>query len=221
MSEDTENMNQENQNDPENSINNEDDLSPEKEKSILMDKAKLMGLRVSNNIGLDTLRDRVREAQEGNMTQNDEGNQGTQQTSINPLASSSPSKTGKTKTLRQHIHDEQMKLVRIRVTCMNPRKADLPGEIVTVANEFLGTVRKFVPYGEATEDGYHVPYCIYTQLKARKFWQTRTIKERRTGTERVETTEAREFSLEILPPLTQEELDRLAVSQSAAGSFSN
>jgi hypothetical protein len=35
----------------------------------------------------------------------------------------------------------------------------------------------------------------------------------------VQTNWAKEFSLEVLPPLTQEELDRLAAAQIAAGSI--
>jgi hypothetical protein len=114
-----------------------------------------------------------------------------------------------------------MKLVRLRITNLDPKKKDLPGEIITVANRYLGTVRKYIPFGEVTDNGYHVPYCIYTELQSRQFLNIRTIKDQRTGTNRIETTLAREFALEILPPLTKEELDRLATSQIAAGTSGN
>lgn len=117
--------------------------------------------------------------------------------------------------LRQQQHREQMKLVRLRITNLNPSKKDLPGEIFTVANRVLGAVRKFIPYGEATENGYHVPYWIYTQLKDREFLLIKTRKDSR-GRTIVETSMAREFALEVLEPLTQVELARLAASQAAA-----
>lgn len=220
-------MSEENTTNPEKTTQNSEDLSPEKEKELLMNKARIMGVKVSNNIGLDTLRDRIAEAQKeqsnqetGNAYTSDQGD------AVNPLIpgsseSGKKDKAGKKKklSLRQHVHNENMRLIRIRVTCMNPAKADLQGEIFTVANEHLGTVRKFVPFGELTEDGFHVPYCIYKLMKSKQFYQTRTIRDRRTGTERPETTALREFSMEVLPPLNQEELKKLATAQTAAGSF--
>lgn len=121
--------------------------------------------------------------------------------------------------LRQRLHDEGMKLLRVRITNLDPKKADLPGEIFTVANEYLGTVRKYIPYGDVTENGFHIPKCIYDQLVERKFLMIRTVKDRRTGTTRPETRWVTEFSLDVMEPLTQEELDRLAISQAAAGSM--
>jgi hypothetical protein len=119
---------------------------------------------------------------------------------------------------RQQLIKEEMKLVRCRVQNLDPKKANLPGEIFTVANRTLGTVRKFVPYGEVTEDGYHIPYIIYRQLEARRFLNIRTVKDRKTGGNRVETSWAKEFAIEVLEPLTQEELNKLATAQIAAGS---
>lgn len=121
--------------------------------------------------------------------------------------------------IRKDLRDEQMKLIRLRITNMDPKKADLQGEIFTVANEYLGTVRKFIPYGEVTDGGYHVPYWIYQQMLERKFQMIRTVKDQRTGSLRPESRWMNEFALEVLPPLTQDELDRLATAQAAAGSM--
>lgn len=197
--------------------NDIEDLSPEKEKELLMNKARVMGLKVSNNIGLDTLRDRIKEAQEPKT----ETNVMTPEVSTEPKTqvNALTGKKVRMKSLRQHMQDENMKLVRIRVTCMNPGKSDLQGEIITVANEFLGTVRKFVPFGDLTDDGYHVPYCIYKQMKNKQFWQKRTVKIRGTKEERVESVPMKEFSIEVLPQLTRDELNQLATAQQAAGSF--
>ena len=114
---------------------------------------------------------------------------------------------------------EQLKLVRVRITCMDPKKKDLPGEVLTVANEYLGTVRKFIPFGEVTDNGYHIPFVLYTMLDERKFLNIRVSKDPRTGRELVTSQWAKEFAIEILPQLTQLELSNLAIAQAAAGSI--
>lgn len=126
---------------------------------------------------------------------------------------------GKKLSLRQHLHNEQMKLVRVRITCMDPKKKDLEGEIITVANKHLGTVKHFVPFGAKTEEGWHIPHIIYKALQRRQFVNIRVVKDKRTGFERVERNMAKEFAIEVLPPLTEGELQSLAVAQLAAGSL--
>jgi hypothetical protein len=170
------------------------------ELDVLKQRADLLGVTYSNNIGVEKLRERIEEH----------------------LASKEEVKTAAPvveKSFRQQLHDEQMKLVRIRITCMDPNKKDLPGEIVTVANDILGTVRKYIPFGELTDEGYHVPYILYQILEDRKFLNIRTIKDRRTGALRVESTWAKEFAIEVLPQLTEAELKQLATAQIAAGSI--
>lgn len=190
---------------------NDDIPAPTEEelRENLKSKARMMGIDFSNNIGTETLRERINAQLEPVTAQPAE------EASSNPLAGSAPVKK---KTLRQMQHDEQMKLVRIRIQCLDPKKKDLPGEVITVANEYLGTVKKFVPYGEHTEDGYHVPYCIWRMLEKRKFLNIRTVKDRRTGLERVDSTWAKEFAIEVLPQLTVEQIKQLATAQRAAGS---
>lgn len=199
------------------------DLNLPTELDLLKQRATLMGVTFSNNIGEETLRQRIAEKQ----AEIDAAGQNTEQ-QANPLEETAPlTSTGdgavanvpeEKLTIRQKLLREQMRLVRLRITNLDPKKKDLPGEILTVANEYLGTVRKYVPYGEVTEDGYHVPYCIYRLLESRKFLNIRTIKDRRTGTVRVESNYVKEFALEILDPLTPAELAKLANAQKAAGS---
>ncbi|RUX60165.1 hypothetical protein [Mesorhizobium sp. M7A.F.Ca.CA.002.12.1.1] len=122
------------------------------------------------------------------------------------------------KSLRQLQMQEQMKLVRLRITNLDPKKKDLPGEILTVANRFIGTVRKYIPYGEVTDNGWHVPYCLYTMMKDREFLNIKVTKNNKSQ-EVVETRWVREFSLEVLEPLTQVELARLAAAQAAGNNI--
>lgn len=181
------------------------------ELSVLKQRATMMGIQFSNNIGLETLRKKIEDKMEGR-ADSDAAPQ------INPLAGETTAQPVKRKTLRQKLYDEQMKLVRIRVTNLDPKKKDLPGEVITVANEHLGTVRKFVPFGEVTDDGYHVPYCIYRFMEKRKFLNIRIVKDRRTGQERVESNWVKEFALEVLPQLTPQQIANLKTAQIAAGS---
>lgn len=185
------------------------------ELDMLKARAKMIGLVFSNNISADTLREKIRAKLEDKETPDDKPVVG----QTNALV---PEETpqAKTPTLREYMVSSQMKLVRLRITNLDPKKKDIPGEIITVANEYLGTVRKYIPFGEVTDNGYHVPYCIYTELESRRFLNIRTVKDPRTGTNSVQSTMAREFALEILPSLTQEELARLAASQAANGTFS-
>lgn len=128
-------------------------------------------------------------------------------------------KPGKTPTLRQHLYNEQMKLVRLRIQNLDPKKSDLNGEVIAVSNKYLGTVKVFVPFGEVTDDGWHVPYIIYKELERRRFLSIRTVKDPRTKQPVVKKGWAKEFALDILPPLTEKEIKQLAVAQAAAGSI--
>ena len=139
---------------------------------------------------------------------------------VDPAAPKLLTKRGKLMSLREQIRKENLRLIRVRVTNMDPKKKDLPGEFITVANEYLGTVRKFVPFTEQ-EDGYHIPYCIYKQLIAKKFLNIRTYKDKRNNNEiKIEQTWAKEFNIEVLPQLTPVELRQLALAQAAAGGVS-
>lgn len=177
---------------------------------LLKRKADTMGIKYGPRIGVDALRGKI------NAALNDE-----------PGGDSDDEAEAKVETLtkaqreakmRSEIQDESMKLIRVRIANMNPTKRDLQGEIFTVANRFIGTVCKFIPYGEATENGYHVPKVIYDQLKERKFLQvkTRTV----NGQIVIDQRWVPEFSLEILDPLTEKELKTLAASQAAAAGMS-
>lgn len=182
------------------------------EMAILKQRATMMGIKFSNNIGLEALRKKVSDAQEGIVEQ--------EQAEINPLDTTPAAAQEDKLSMAQRIRLENTRLIRVRIQNLDPKKKDLPGEILTVANEYMGTVRKFVPYGEATDNGYHIPYCLYKLLKSRKFLHV-SVKKGRNGKERVEQQWVREFAIEILPQLTEEELKQLGQAQIAAGSLND
>ena len=202
--------------------NNDQALSTEGETAVdelalLKERAKQMGIPFSNNISLETLRKRISDKMEGK-----------EEPEVNPLTgdveiaaiTTAPKKLDAKQNalaLRKMMQRDQMKLVRVRITNMDPKKKDLPGEIWTVSNEYLGNVRKMIPYGEQTDEGYHIPYCLFRLLQSKRFLHIRTVKDRVTGVERQEKQWVKEFSLDVLPDLTKEELARLAAAQAAAG----
>lgn len=186
------------------------------ELDMLKSRAKLMGITFSNNIGLDALKTKIEEHKQASEAKTQ--TQVTAQTNEQQAESQTENQKKKAKTfsLRSHLQKEKMKLVRLRITNLDPKKKDLPGEILTTGNEYLGTVRKFVPFGEATDNGYHVPYCLYEMMRDRKFLSIKTRKGPK-GQTIVEQQMVREFALEILPPLTEAELARLSAAQLSAG----
>lgn len=120
-------------------------------------------------------------------------------------------------TLQQLLRDEQMALVRVRITCMNPHKQDLPGEFHTISNRILGTVRMFIPYGEKTDHGWHIPLVMYNHLKNKTFLQLRFGKPE-NGMPKVDYNHfPREFAIEVLEPLTPEQIKHIGKAQLAAG----
>lgn len=105
---------------------------------------------------------------------------------------------------------EATKLVRIRLVCMNPAKKEWEGEIITVGNSVVGTIKKYIPFN--ADEGWHVPKFIYDVLVDRQCQIFITVKDSR-GNQVRRGKLIKEFSIEILPPLTETELQELARQQ--------
>ena len=176
------------------------------ELTLLKRRADKLGVSYSNNIGLETLKERVAKAMEGN--KEPEGKEEAKDEGAGEAQS--------LVELRAEKRKEAMKLVRIRYTNMNSRKKDVPGEFFTVANGIVGTIKRYVPYGEAAENGWHVENAIYKMMKRRTFTTTVTKRDDK-GRPYNTSVERKEFAIEVLDPLTKEELDQLAKDQRASG----
>lgn len=216
----------------------EDDAQDAKpdELTLLKSRARMMGIPFSNNIGVEALKEKINskmseglkkddepeeeEEQKEETAQPDVNDQGTKGSpELNPLegdqAGQSPART---LSKRERIVREAMKLVRVRITNLDPKKKDLQGEIITVANKYIGTVKKFIPFGAATDGGYHIPKVLYDELESRRFTHIQSTRNKQTGQIDVRTSEAKEYAIEVLPPLTREELAKLAAVQASANS---
>ena len=116
---------------------------------------------------------------------------------------------------RMILRNEATRLVRIRLTCMNPNKKEWDGEFITAGNAVVGSHTKFVPFN--ADEGWHVPHIIYEQLRDRECQVFYTVRDSKGNATRRGKL-IREFSIEVLPPLTAEELHDLAQRQAMAKS---
>lgn len=185
------------------------------ELTLLKQRAATLGISFSNNIGAETLKERINEKLNGTAPQ--DSKEDAEQVNAftgEPVKTKVQSKSD----IRIQVKRDAEKLIRLRITNLDPKKSKWPGEIITVANEFIGTISKYVPFGEVTEDGYHVPNAIYKKLKKRKFLDIRVIKQRGKP-DRVIERWVPEFALDVLPQLTEAQLKKLAATQAASGSL--
>jgi len=168
-------------------------------------KADLIGVSYSHKIGAAALRKKIKDHIEG--VEEDEATATPEPKTM--------SKAERYASIRQKQMKECMALVRVRITNMNPDKADLGGEIFAVGTKYIGTVKKYIPYGEATDNGYHVPKILLDQMKQREFLSVKSVQNRKTGQMDITQRWVREFAIEELPPLTDKELKDLATQQAA------
>lgn len=177
------------------------------ELTLLKERAATMGLSYKANIGVEALKAKIEAHLKGE-----------------PDESEKDSKNKPKEMTAEQMHQavreqqlaEQRKLVRVRVTCLNPAKAHARGEIFTISNAFFGTVRRYVPFGEMTDEGWHIEQCIYEVMKERRFNSIRIRKDKTGLAEMPESRLVPEFAIEVLPDLTPEEIERLARVQAAA-----
>ncbi len=112
---------------------------------------------------------------------------------------------------------EGMSLVRIIVRPNDPLKIDATGDIFTVGSNVINdgqAVKKYVPYNN--DEGWHVPKIIFEHIKnAECQIFSRTT---RNGQEIMEPKNIKAYNVEVLPPLTPDEVDKLRVKQKATGS---
>lgn len=166
----------------------------------LKDRATKLGIKFHPAIALETLRERVRAALEDDDEVTEEVNEVPEQKKV----------SAKKQNLTV-LRDNAMKLVRVRVTCMNPAKSGQSGVLVTVGNNLVGTVSKYVPF----DTDWHIPQIMFNVMKEEKV-QTFVTRRDRKGNDITESKLIPAYSIEILPDLTQAELKDLAQRQAMA-----
>ena len=171
------------------------------ELETLKQRADMMGIKYHPNTGLDKLKAKINNALDG----------GEENKAIKELSTGDKEYlTGEEFKRIQESNKKRdiNKLVRVRVTCMNPMKKEWEGELISVGSSKLGTFKKYIPYNVE----WHIPKIIYDHLKERKCSVFHTVKDAR-GQKVRKSKLVPEFSIETLPPLTTEELKDLAQRQ--------
>jgi len=179
------------------------DLPIQDELEVLKARADRLGISYHPSIKVEKLREKLEKEMSGEV----------------------PEKAAPTKVVKEEETEgqrnnrkrlEATELIRIRVTCMNPQKKDWDGEIFTTGNAIVGTIKKYVPFN--ADEGWHVPRMIYQQMLERQCQVFYTVTNR-NGVKTRAGKLIREFNIEVLPPLTMEELKDIAQRQAmAAGS---
>ena len=112
---------------------------------------------------------------------------------------------------------DAMKLIRVIVRPNDPLKLESTGDIFTVGNSDTNNgraVKKYVPYNN--DEGWHIPNIIYQNIKDAKCQIFKKVT--RNGQDTMEATTIKAFNVEILPNLTQAEIDKIAIRQKSTSS---
>lgn len=158
-------------------------FEPKDELTLLKERADLMGIKYHPSIGLDKLKEKVNEA-----------------------LAPEPEKTAT--QIRMEKIQEANRLIRARVTCMDPNRKGWKGDFFTVMNSTFGTIKKFVPYNVE----WHVPKVILKQIKRKKRQEFYEV-QGKGGMKFKRARMVPMYAVEELPDLTHEELTELARKQ--------
>ena len=112
--------------------------------------------------------------------------------------------TAKPKT-KTECRKELMRLIRCRITNNNPNKQVLDGEVITVINPLISRLSRFIPFNKECT---HIENVLYMYLKDKKYCLPQLDKNGH-----IFLKELPEYTIEILPNLTKEELEALAKAQ--------
>jgi hypothetical protein len=183
-----------------------EDLPAQNELDTLKQRADLMGLNYHPSIGVEKLRDKVNAALQGSGDDKDD---------VPDADDSSVTKGETVGEARRRIQNAAAELVRVRITCMNPAKKEWEGEIFTCGNGVVGTHKKFVPFNN--EEGWHVPRIILNMIQDRKCQIFHTVTDSK-GNKTRQGKLIKEFAVDVMEPLTQEDLQELAARQALSKS---
>lgn len=171
------------------------------ELASLKARADLMGITYHPSIGVEKLREKIAAAVSGEPTPT-------------PVVETAPLPETENQK-RARLRREANELVRIKLVCLNPAKKEWEGEIISSGNSAIGTFSKYIPFN--ADEGWHVPRIIYNQLVERQCQVFTTVRDAKGNAHRKGKL-IKEFAIEVLPPLTVEELEELARRQSMAHS---
>lgn len=178
------------------------DIPEQDERAALEARAKVLNISYHTNISTEKLRERVNAAISGTREQDSER----------------PAKDESDAARRSRLKKKASRLIRVRIHCNDPAKKDWPGEYITVGNNAVGTYRKYVPYNQ--DEPFHLPEIIVNALREKRV-QVFATKKSKNGIPVRESKSIAAYAIEIVQPLTEEELAQLANSQMARNALSD
>lgn len=113
---------------------------------------------------------------------------------------------------REAYKKENDRLIRCRITPLDPLESKATGFMFSTGNKILGDRSYVIMYNNIT----HLPNFIIKNLQERTFNKRIPRKDPRKPPKIVEVPK---YAIEILPPLTPQELADLADQQRKRGSF--
>ena len=131
---------------------------------------------------------------------------------------SSPVKPAKVKKKSGMTLEEKcLHLKRIIVTPNDPELSGHSGLVFTVIATGVKNgkaIKKYVPFNN--EEGWHVPNVICNQIANAEMQKFKSVKAP-NGDTILQPYQAKKYNVQVLPDLTQKEIDKLAASQAARG----
>lgn len=131
---------------------------------------------------------------------------------------SSPVKPAKVKKKPEMTLEEKcLHLKRIIVTPNDPEMSGHAGLVFTVLVSSVNNgkaIKKYVPFNN--EEGWHVPNIIYNQIANAEMQKFKSVKTT-NGDTILQPYQSKKYNVQVLPDLTQKEVDKLAASQTARG----
>lgn len=115
------------------------------------------------------------------------------------------------------LEEKCMHLKRIIVTPNDPELSGHSGLVFTVMVSAVNNgkaIKKYVPFNN--EEGWHVPNVIVNQIANAEMQKFRSAKAP-NGDTVLQPYQAKKYNVQVLPDLTQKEIDKLAASQAARG----
>ena len=104
------------------------------------------------------------------------------------------------------------KLVRCIITCNNKNKISYKGEIFAARNAVVEEIKKFIPFGRPT----HVPQILLNVIKEKQY-QTFVEETLPNGMKVNKPHLINEYNIQILDPITKDELEAIKRKQLAEG----
>ncbi|AXC36456.1 hypothetical protein HOT57_gp12 [Pseudomonas phage phCDa] len=113
---------------------------------------------------------------------------------------------------KNRLRREAQALVRVNVSCMDPSKKNLKGDLLCVSNRNFGTIQRFVPFNR----DWHIEKVLYDMLLEKEYLVFDSEKTGRAGIEVKVPRNVKAYNIRVLPPLTKGELKDLGQRQAMA-----